>query len=56
MHGFVLMLPILLGSLLDPHDGKFATSVWVTGFSVGTRALCQRHRVRQLHSGFRAAR
>jgi len=34
MHGFVLMLPILLGSLLDPHDGKFATSVWVTGFSV----------------------
>ena len=25
---------ILLGSLLDPHDGKFATSVWVTGFSV----------------------
>ncbi len=34
MHGFVLMLPILLGSLLQPHDPKFASSVWVTGFSV----------------------
>ena len=34
MHGFVLMLPILLGNLLQPHDGKFANSVWVTGFSV----------------------
>jgi diguanylate cyclase (GGDEF)-like protein len=34
MHGFVLMLPILLGNLLHPHDDKFAGSVWVTGFSV----------------------
>jgi diguanylate cyclase (GGDEF)-like protein len=34
MHGFVLMLPILLGNLLHPHDGKFASSIWVTGFSV----------------------
>jgi diguanylate cyclase (GGDEF)-like protein len=34
MHGFVLMLPILLGNLLQPHDPKFASSVWVTGFSV----------------------
>ncbi len=34
MHGLVLMLPILLGNLLQPHDAKFATSVWVTGFSV----------------------
>jgi diguanylate cyclase (GGDEF)-like protein len=34
MHGFVLMLPILLGNLLHPHDGKFAGSIWVTGFSV----------------------
>src|SRR5258708_5053571 len=33
MHGFVLMLPILLGSLLDPHDGKFATTACVPGFS-----------------------
>jgi diguanylate cyclase (GGDEF)-like protein len=34
MHGLVLMLPILLGNLMQPHDPKFATSVWVTGFSV----------------------
>jgi diguanylate cyclase (GGDEF)-like protein len=34
MHGFVLMLPILLGNLLHPHDDKFASSIWVTGFSV----------------------
>jgi diguanylate cyclase (GGDEF)-like protein len=34
MHGFVLMLPILLGNLVHPHDGKFASSVWVTGFAV----------------------
>ncbi len=34
MHGFVLMLPILLGNLLHPHDGKFAGSIWVTGFAV----------------------
>jgi diguanylate cyclase (GGDEF)-like protein len=34
MHGFVLMLPILLGDLLRPHDDKFADSTWVTLFSV----------------------
>jgi diguanylate cyclase (GGDEF)-like protein len=34
MHGFVLMLPILLGNLLQPHDDQFASSIWVTGFSV----------------------
>src|ERR1035438_8647319 len=34
MHGFVLMLPIMLGTLLHPHDGKFAASIWVTGFTV----------------------
>jgi diguanylate cyclase (GGDEF)-like protein len=34
MHGFVLMLPILLGNLLQPHDDKFGSSIWVTGFSV----------------------
>ena len=34
MHGFVLMLPILLGNLPHPHDVKFAGSIWVTGFSV----------------------
>src|ERR1700730_3474352 len=34
MHGFVLILPILLGTLLHPHDDKFASSIWVTVFSV----------------------
>src|ERR1700726_781140 len=34
MHGFVLMLPILLGNLLRPHDDKFSGSIWVTVFSV----------------------
>jgi len=34
LHGFVLMLPILLGDLLHPDDDKFAASIWVTGFSV----------------------
>jgi diguanylate cyclase (GGDEF)-like protein len=33
-HGTVLMLPILLGDLLRPHDENFATSFWVTMFSV----------------------
>jgi len=33
-HGFVLMLPILLGDLLHPHDDKFSGSVWVTVFAV----------------------
>jgi diguanylate cyclase (GGDEF)-like protein len=34
MHGFVLMLPILLGDLLYPHDDKFSASIWVTAFSI----------------------
>ncbi|MEH2590239.1 GGDEF domain-containing protein [Bradyrhizobium sp. AZCC 1721] len=34
MHGCVLALPILLGSLLRPHDETFASSIWVTAFSV----------------------
>jgi diguanylate cyclase (GGDEF)-like protein len=34
LHGFVLMLPILLGDLLHPHGDVFAGSIWVTVFSV----------------------
>jgi diguanylate cyclase (GGDEF)-like protein len=34
IHGFVLMLPILLGNLLRPHDDQFAGSIWVTVFSI----------------------
>ena len=34
LHGCVLMLPILLGDLLRPHDENFGQSVWVTVFSV----------------------
>jgi diguanylate cyclase (GGDEF)-like protein len=34
MHGAVLMLPILLGVLLRPHDETFTSSVWVTAFSI----------------------
>jgi diguanylate cyclase (GGDEF)-like protein len=34
LHGFVLMLPILLGDILRPDDAKFATSIWVTIFSI----------------------
>jgi diguanylate cyclase (GGDEF)-like protein len=34
MHGFVLMLPILLGDLFHPHDDKFSGSIWVTVFSI----------------------
>jgi diguanylate cyclase (GGDEF)-like protein len=34
LHGFVLMLPILLGGLLRPHDEAFASSIWVTVFSI----------------------
>jgi len=34
LHGFVLMLPILLGGLLHPHDSAFASSVWVTVFAI----------------------
>jgi diguanylate cyclase (GGDEF)-like protein len=34
LHGFVLMLPILLGDLLHPKDIGFGGSIWVTVFSV----------------------
>jgi diguanylate cyclase (GGDEF)-like protein len=34
LHGFVLMLPILLGDLLHQRDGAFSGSVWVTVFSI----------------------
>jgi diguanylate cyclase (GGDEF)-like protein len=34
LHGFVLMLPILLGGLLRPHDSALSGSLWVTAFSV----------------------
>ena len=34
LHGFVLMLPILLGDLLRPHDDAFFSSIWVTVFSI----------------------
>ncbi|HTO68101.1 MAG TPA: GGDEF domain-containing protein [Bradyrhizobium sp.] len=34
LHGFVLMLPILLGDLMHPHDPNFAGSVWVTVFAI----------------------
>jgi len=34
LHGFVLMLPILLGDLLHPHDVAFEHSMYVTIFAV----------------------
>jgi len=34
LHGFVLMLPILLGDLLDSRDHAFGSSIWVTMFSI----------------------
>ena len=34
LHGFVLMLPILLGDFLHPHDRAFDDSAWVTAFAV----------------------
>ena len=34
LHGFVLMLPILLGDLLHPQDGTFSGSIWVTAFAI----------------------
>ncbi len=34
MHGLVLMLPILIGDFLRPHDDNFGGSIWVTIFSV----------------------
>ncbi|MGE5158396.1 MAG: diguanylate cyclase [Gemmatimonas sp.] len=34
LHGFVLMLPVMLGDVLRPSDEQFSTSIWVTVFSV----------------------
>ena len=34
LHGFVLMLPILLGDFFHPHDRAFDESIWVTMFAV----------------------
>jgi diguanylate cyclase (GGDEF)-like protein len=34
LHGFVLMLPILIGVFMRPYDENFSSSVWVTAFSV----------------------
>jgi diguanylate cyclase (GGDEF)-like protein len=34
LHGFVLMLPILLGDLLRSQDENFSTSIWVTAFAI----------------------
>src|SRR5947209_1323272 len=34
LHGFVLMLPILLGDLLRPEHEGFSTSIWVTAFAI----------------------
>jgi diguanylate cyclase (GGDEF)-like protein len=34
LHGFMLMLPILLGDFLLPHDEAFGSSIWATLFSI----------------------
>ena len=34
LHGFVLMLPILLGDFLRADDENFSTSIWVTAFAI----------------------
>src|ERR1700685_4434768 len=34
LHGFVLMLPILLGDLLHHQNDSFAGSIWVTVFAI----------------------
>src|ERR1700678_2858075 len=34
LHGFVLILPILLGDLLHRHEEIFSGSIWVTVFSI----------------------
>jgi diguanylate cyclase (GGDEF)-like protein len=34
LHGFVLMLPILLGDLLYPSNDNFSSSIWVTVFAI----------------------
>ena len=54
LHGFVLMLPILLGDLLHPHDTDVRRQHLGDDVLRRTRALCGRHRVRDLHAGFGA--
>jgi diguanylate cyclase (GGDEF)-like protein len=34
MHGCALMMPVLIGGFLRPHDAAFSTSIWVTVFAV----------------------
>jgi diguanylate cyclase (GGDEF)-like protein len=34
LHGFVLMLPILLGDVFHPHGDLFSNSIWVTVFAI----------------------
>jgi diguanylate cyclase (GGDEF)-like protein len=34
LHGFVLMLPILLGDFFRSHEENFSTSIWVTAFAI----------------------
>jgi diguanylate cyclase (GGDEF)-like protein len=34
MHGFALMLPVVIGSFLRPNDPGFSTSIWITVFAV----------------------
>ena len=34
LHGFVLMLPIVLGDVLRSSDQAFSASIWVTAFSI----------------------
>ncbi|MCA6120653.1 GGDEF domain-containing protein [Bradyrhizobium sp. WSM 1704] len=34
VHGCALMIPILIGALLRPHDENFASSFWVTLFAI----------------------
>jgi diguanylate cyclase (GGDEF)-like protein len=34
LHGSVLLLPILVGNFLRPHDAAFGDSIWMTVFSV----------------------
>jgi hypothetical protein len=51
MHGCVLALPILLGSLLRPHDETFTSSIWVTAFSIELVLYAIGTGVRHLHAG-----
>ncbi len=34
LHGFVLMLPILIGDILRAEDQQFSSSIWVTIFAI----------------------